>query len=233
MKYVQQAIRQLQIVRDSTDVIGVGCSFGKDSLAVLDLCCRVFPRVEAFYLYRVRGLSFVDDWIKKVQARYGVVFRQYPSGNLSHCYANSVLQPHWSAARKAPIIKQVDIENTFRCDAGVEWIALGWRRSDSFNRAIILKKSGGIDFGSRRIFPIRTWKRSDVYAYLARRKITPTPGFGRKEQGGLDFHPGAIDYIRQRPADWDRLTKDFPFIGVQSSEIQLQKSTACLSQEKA
>lgn len=209
----------LRMVRDETDAIGVAVSFGKDSLATLDLCCAMFKRVEGYYLFRVRDLGIVNGWAEDVKRRWGVTVRMYPHFDLSRCYKNAVLQPHWTGLDKTKKINLLDIEAAFRNDANVSWIALGWRRNDSFSRALIMKKCGGIDPKSRRVFPLRSWRRVDVLEYLECRKIPLPPSLGRKEQGGLDFHPGAIEALKQEhPEDYERWLRDFPFSGLQAAD---------------
>lgn len=215
-EFINSSWNLLRLVRAETDAIGVAVSFGKDSLATLDLCCRLFVRVEGYYLYRVKGLAIVDEWSEAVRRRYGVNVRMYPHFDLSRCYRNAVLQPHWKGTEQTAKIKLPDIEDAFRRDANVEWIALGWRRNDSFSRALIMKQCGGFDPKTKRVFPLRAWKRKDVFGYLAERHIPLPPGLGRKDQGGLDFHPGALAALRDEyPDDWQRWLTDFPFAGLQ------------------
>lgn len=161
----------LRLVRGQTEAIGVAVSFGKDSLATLDLCVRMFPRVEGYYLFRVRDLDIVREWCEAVYQRHRVVVRQYPHFDLVRCYRNAVLQPHWRGLQNTPRIGMADIEAKFRADAKVDWIAYGWRRNDSLSRAIIMKRYAGYDPNSRRVFPIRSWRRAEVYAYLESRGI--------------------------------------------------------------
>lgn len=213
---IESSLNLLRLVRMSTDAIGVAVSFGKDSLAVLDLCCQVFRRVEGYYLYRVRGLRIVDEWAEAVEQRHGVSVRMYPHFDLSRCYKNAVLQPHWKETAKTPRVKMADIESRFRNEANVDWIAYGWRKNDSFARAIILKQCRGFDDKGRRVFPIRMWRRGDVYEYLQQRGIPLPSGLGRKDQGGLDFHPAALAELREKyPDDWAKWVRDFPFAGLQ------------------
>jgi 3'-phosphoadenosine 5'-phosphosulfate sulfotransferase (PAPS reductase)/FAD synthetase len=109
-----------------------------------------------------------------------------------------------------------DIETAFRADAEVEWIAYGWRRNDSFSRALIMRQCGGYDAKAKRVFPLRAWRRQDVYAYLDERGIPRPDSLGRKEQGGLDFHPGALAALKEHyPDDYERFLRDFPFVGLQ------------------
>lgn len=217
---IESARNLLSMVRAETDAIGVAVSFGKDSLVTLDLCCRMFSRVEGYYLYRVRGMRIVDEWSDVVYRRHGVRVRMYPHFDLSRCYRNAVLQPHWRGLDKSPRIKMDDIERAFRADANVDWIAYGWRRNDSFSRALIMKACGGYDSKTRRVFPIRCWKRQEVFDYLGERNIPLPDSLGRKDQGGLDFHPAAISRLKDAyPDDYERWMRDFPF-----SEIQLESS---------
>ncbi len=213
---LRSAVNCLSVVRQSVDAIGVGVSFGKDSLATLDLCCALFPRVEAYYLYRVRGLRIVGEWAAETRTRHGVDVRMYPHFDLSRCYRHAVLRPHQRGVTHAPLIKMTDIERKFRSDAGIDWIAYGWRSSDSLSRALIMKRCGGMDDKTRRVFPLRSWRRRDVYEYLDRRGIARPTTLGRREQGGLDFHSGALAQLREtHPDDYERWLRDFPFAGAQ------------------
>lgn len=223
--HVQSATNLLRIVREQTDAIGVAVSFGKDSLATLDLCCRLFNRVEGYYLYRVPNMDIVAEWCAEVYARHSVRVREYPHFDLSRCYRHALCQPHWRGLGKTPKITMADIEATFRADADVEWIAYGWRRNDSFSRALIMRKCAGIDFVSRRVFPLRSWRRADVFGYLDGRRIPRPPGLGRSEQGGLDFHPEALAYLREHyPRDYARWVEAFPFSAVTADQYRKDQS---------
>ncbi len=214
--HVASAISLLKIVRNETDAIGVAVSFGKDSLCALELACAVFPRVEAYYLYRVRDMEIVAGWAADVKRRWGVTVRMYPHFDLVRCYRHAVMQPHWRGLDEVPRVKLPQIEAAFAAAAGIEWFAMGWRRSDSLSRALIMKSCGGLDAKSHRVYPLRAWKRSDVFEFLADRKIPLPDALGRKEQAGLDFHPAALCHLRDNfPADWDRWQRSFPFSGIQ------------------
>jgi 3'-phosphoadenosine 5'-phosphosulfate sulfotransferase (PAPS reductase)/FAD synthetase len=214
--HVASSLNLLRIVRASNDAIGVAVSFGKDSLTVLDLCARLFPRVEGYYLFRVADLDIVAELTNEVWKRHRVRILTYPHFDLARCYQHAVLQPHWKGLDKTRRIGQADIERAFRKDAGVSWIAYGWRRNDSYSRTMIMKKTAGLDPETGRVFPLRAWRKQDVLRYLERRGIPRPPSLGREEQGGLDFNAAALAELRDRyPADWARWQRDFPFSGVQ------------------
>ena len=151
---VASALNLLACVREETDAIGVAVSFGKDSFATLDLCCRVFARIEGYYLFRVRDMRIVEDWRQDVLRRWRVNVRMYPHFDLCRCYRHGVLSPHYDKGLKCPKIKLPDIESQFRADANVAWLAMGWRRNDSFNRALIMKQCRGFDPKAQRVFPL-------------------------------------------------------------------------------
>jgi 3'-phosphoadenosine 5'-phosphosulfate sulfotransferase (PAPS reductase)/FAD synthetase len=227
--HIASALNLLKAVREETNAIGVAVSFGKDSFATLDLCCNVFDRVEGYYLFRVRNMQIVDEWSADVFRRWRVNIKMYPHFDLCRCYRHGVLSPHWKDGAKCPKVKLPDIEAKFRQDVDVEWLAMGWRRNDSFSRALIMKQNGGFDSNTKRVFPIKSWRRQDVYDYLDSRGIPLPPGFGRKDQGGLDFHAGALEHLRKNyPADYCAWIRDFPF-----SEMQLKIPTTCPSRGKA
>jgi hypothetical protein len=144
----------------------------------------------------------------------------YPHFDLSRCYRNALLQPHWKNLKDTPVIKMSDIEAKFRKDAQLDWIAYGWRRNDSLSRSLIMKQCGGYDPSSKRVFPLRSWKRQEVYDYLHSRGINWFEGLGRKEQGGLDFHEGSLRFLKEKnPEDWQRWLRDFPFSEIQVREL--------------
>lgn len=209
---LQSAINLLQTIRQETNAIGVAFSCGKDSFAVMDLCCQVFDRIEAFYLYRVPDLQVIRRLCGVVENRYGVNVRHYPHFDLTRCFRYAVLQPHWSLLDHTPSLSMKDVESAFRQDAAVNWIAYGWRRNDSRSRALILKSNHGRDAKAKRIFPLRTWRRRDVLCYLSQRRIPIPPGFGRTEQGGVDFHPETLRYLKRYwPDDYVKIMEMFPY----------------------
>lgn len=213
------ALSLLNLVRQQTDHIGVGVSFGKDSLAVLDLCSRVFPRISAYYLFRVRNISLIEQWRDWAEKRYHIQVMMLPHFDLSRCYQHAVLRPHID--RKIPKIKMLDIENYFKAQTGCSWLAYGWRRNDSFSRALIMKQTGGFDEKNHRVFPLRSFTREKVLTYLDDHHIPRPPRLGRDEQGGLDFHPAALRELKEHyPEDWAKWQRDFPFSGLQLIDNQ-------------
>jgi len=215
---INTATETLRIIREIVPEIGVAFSGGKDSFATLDLCSKYFRRVEAYYLFRVRGLRCISELCNFVKQRWGITVRHYPHWDLRRCYKNAVLRQH-IASREIKKTLGYDwniVEDRFRADAQVRWIAYGWRRNDSFSRALILKRNSGIDFQTNRVFPIFAFTRAEVLKYLQRALIPTPPSFGRVDQGGVDFHPATLAFLKnQYPDDYEKLVREFPFAPIQ------------------
>jgi 3'-phosphoadenosine 5'-phosphosulfate sulfotransferase (PAPS reductase)/FAD synthetase len=215
-EHLRSSLNLLKLVHLETDSIGCAVSFGKDSLVTLDLCSKIFSRVEGYYLFRVRGLQIIELWSQFVRKRCGVSIKMYPHFDLSRCYKSALFQPHWNGLEKTPKVKMLDIENKFRKDANVDWIAYGWRRNDSYSRAMIMKKCRGYDPEAKRVFPLRAWRRCDVFDYLRIHRIPLPLSLGRKDQGGFDFHREALAELKKNhPEDYGHWLTDFPFSEVQ------------------
>jgi len=211
---VRAAENVLRIIRDETSEIVVACSFGKDSLATVDLCSRVFDRLHVFYLYRLPGIRLIERYRRLIKRRYKniVQIMMLPHFDLSRIFRYAVLMPHWRGLEDTPALTFREVEDYVRLKTGVEWVAYGWRRNESIHRAVILKHPDGIDFNNFRVFPIWRWTAKDVYAYLHRIGIPPPPTFGRRDQSGFDFHPAALKYLRDNEPDtWRRWLECFPF----------------------
>lgn len=218
---VEAAENILKIIRGHTDHLGLAFSAGKDSHVVADLASKIFPQVTGFYLFRIEGLKVIERLCLRAKRLWNMDVIHYPHFDLSRCYGNAILQPHWTALDEVPVIKFKDVEMRFRSETGIEWIAYGWRRSDSLSRALILVHNGGIDWENKRVYPIARWSRQDVLSYLRMKKIPRPPTFGRAEQGGVDFHPLAMAWIKENyPDDFEKIRKDFPYVEAQIIEAQ-------------
>ena len=58
------------------DAVIVACSFGKDSLVVLDLLSKVFKRVEAFCMSYVLGMDWTKTHQQYARDRWGIAVEE-------------------------------------------------------------------------------------------------------------------------------------------------------------
>jgi phosphoadenosine phosphosulfate reductase len=214
---VASATGMLHRLAENSDSVLVALSGGKDSLVVLDLCMRpgLFKRVEAFYLYLVKGLEFFEKPVRVAAARHKVTVHMVPHPQLAYELRVGECRVHLT--RKVPNLSQVEIEHALRVRTGIGWIAAGHRMTDSLHRRGMLHVCSGYDEPGRRVYPIWDWAPKDVHSYLRARGI-PIPVSlipGARSQG-FDLRPKMLTALRKRsPGDYAKVLAIFPFAGAQ------------------
>jgi phosphoadenosine phosphosulfate reductase len=204
----------LESIRDASgNAMLTFLSGGKDSLAVLDLCCRVFPRVESVLMYYVRGLRCVEGSVTAAARRHNVKLHFVPHWQLSRFMNRAVFMRNTNSAVETPNISMADIEIYMKRLTGIGWIAHGHRKDESLERRGMLSSFNGINRKQQRIYPLMDWSSRDVYSYLRVRKIPPPPNFGRKTVTGINFRPETLIWMRDKfPEDFAKLEVAFPFL---------------------
>jgi hypothetical protein len=197
----------------------VALSGGKDSLVILDLCCEVFSRVEAFHMYLVRGLRSVEDPVDAAAKRRGVAVHYVPHWDMSRMFKYGVLRPHMPAADKLRILAQKDVERSLTAKTGIRTFAYGERASDSFIRRFYTRENDGLRIRAERskLYPIWDWVDADVYAYLKAKKIPQPPRFGgSRKQSGFSLEPDCLAWLKEHyPNDYAKVLQVFPYADVQ------------------
>lgn len=114
-------------------------------------------------------------------------------------------------------LKQADTEDHLRRLTGIEWVAWGMRAADSIVRNAYLKRIQGVDAKTRRVYPVWTWKKADVYGYLQARGIKPPKSVGGKFAAGVSgvsLAPKTLSWMRREfPGDYQKILRVFPFAG--------------------
>lgn len=196
----------------------VGFSGGKDSLATLEVCTRVFDQVEAFFMYLVDGLECIESPLAIATRRYGVKVHRVPHWGLARRMKGAIFMPHIVGLHKLRDWRLVDVEKAIRFRTGIDWIAYGWRADDNLQRRVMLKRWGSVWEHSQKFFPLANWSTDNVLGFLRAQKL-PTPGrFGVDDQAGtsgFNFTPKCLRFVRERfPADYEKVRKVFPFVDV-------------------
>jgi 3'-phosphoadenosine 5'-phosphosulfate sulfotransferase (PAPS reductase)/FAD synthetase len=216
----------LQEVREQSDSILVGLSGGKDSLAVLDLCASIFPKVEAYYMYLVRDLRCVESGINYVARRYDVKVHKYPHWRLGQFMKYGVYMPHRATAAAWRDCRFIDIEAKAQEDSGIEWSALGHRMTDSLERRGMLNPLQGIDHKTRRVYPIWLWKTKAVFAYLRAKRIPLPPSLSAEQRNmtSANLRVDTLIYMREHyPDDYEKMKEVFPYAEAQIKRREFNK----------
>jgi phosphoadenosine phosphosulfate reductase len=191
-----------------TDSVIVFYSGGKDSAVVLDLAFRRFKNVHPVLMYYVPGLSFQQGIIKWAEEKYSTEVYQVPHFELSSMYRFGAFAKPDPSVR---VTKMVDIYAHVREVFGCRWIVAGERCADSTVRNAMIKKSGSIDEGRGRFYPLAFWKKAQVLAYIKARGLKVSPESAILGTSFAGIVPKHLVLLREHyPQDYRRVLAAFP-----------------------
>lgn len=192
MTPIDHANEVIASVRQKTDRAILFYSCGKDSEVLLDLMAPHFKEIVCVFMYFVKGLDHIDNYLRAVKARYANV---------------TILQvPHWTLTRvlrcglycipnpNVKLLSLKDVDESVRMKTGISYSFYGMKQSDGMNRCLISK-----------------WKKSDVMAYIKAKKLPEPISYNKNKSQGLTFLPEVFDYLRRHyPQDLEKIYKVFP-----------------------
>lgn len=202
----------VQQLRQKTDEVIVALSGGKDSVACLELCHMFFPKVYAYHLYWFPYLRFREEYFRLLSQRYGGL-EIYLLPHPDYLKALKYGQMRPGMELWMPSVSMKKVESAVRAHFGVEWIAYGVKRRDSFWRRGMHRQWGAINDELKKAYPLMEWKSRDVEGFLLTRGV-PLP----KDSFQLGFSLDATDprgwewLKRHYPDDYERVKEAFPFI---------------------
>jgi phosphoadenosine phosphosulfate reductase len=201
-----QAIFEAAKKRTGGKII-IAFSGGKDSLVIMDMACRMFDQVEAYFMYLVPHLECVDEEIEKGRKRFGVNIRMYPHWILQKMVQEGVYTSEWFGYQSLPEWKLRDVYAFAIKDIGINCVATGAKATDSSWRRRFMSTA---HFDAV-INPIAKWHKYDVISYLRSHDIALPPSSG-KSATGVDLSTPSLLWLHdQYPKDYARLLKVFPF----------------------
>lgn len=214
MQHVYDVLKNSKTVTDS---VIVGFSGGKDSIVVLDLCVKHFKKVEAYFLYIVKGLGFQERYLNYIERKYKILFHRLPHFVLSDIFKHSAYRPNTNITTNCSKIKITDIENEMRSRVNIDWFATGQKACDSIDRNAMIRRCNGIDHKARRIYPIAYFNNAAVFNYLKANKIPLPPDYGlfsgSKNQSFGGLYGQDLKAIKDKyPEDYEKILEVFPFV---------------------
>ena len=205
-----------------TRAVNVGFSCGKDSLATLDVCCREFDQVRAFFMYLVPGLSFQDNFLHLIERRYGIKIIRLPHWQIGGMLHANAFRPGSNISHSAPLLSIADIESEVTRLTGCQWFAYGMTQYDSLERNAMLKHCAGIDIKNHRVYPIMHFTRRAIFSYLRLRKIPLPVDYAMFGRSFGRLWPEELIAIKKRfPDDYEKIRERFPHIEAQLKRAEI------------
>lgn len=213
LSYSRQVLAR---VRELTDTAVVAFSGGKDSIATLDLIMRYgnFERVEGFYCYLVKDISFVERRLQWAEEHYGITIHRYPHPDLSRLLKHNAFRKPSKIGADIRMLRFSDVDKVVRFDTGIPWLAYGWKRVDSLDRigALADLELNAIDTKGPRFYPISRWSQKQVLAYIKHNKLMRPETFGGRKMTGVSLMPADLSALREyHPNDYEKVRAVFPY----------------------
>jgi phosphoadenosine phosphosulfate reductase len=211
--------RSADVAATITNKVLVAVSGGKESVVTLDLCTKRFARVEGFFMYYVRGLSFQENILRYLEDRYGIIIHRLPHFELSQHLRYGTFRPEdWTV----PIVSVKQIYDYLREKTEIYWIAAGERIDDSIWRRAIIKQSGSIDEKRGRFFPVAEWNKQEILSYIRQHRLKTGAESEKLGFSFRSFMPEDMLLIRQHyPADYERIKAWFPFMNANVRQYEI------------
>jgi len=207
----------------SQEVVTLGMSTGKDSVAAAlvlkDLGVRFIP----FFFFHVPDLEFVNRNVEHVQDFIGVEIIQLPHPMLYDYLRHQDFQPEpmveYLEDMQFPKLTFEDLIDSHMAsigDPGGRYDVVGMRAAESFNRRMVFKKTGHIDHEKLKVYPIADWKKSDVVSFLGKKGYTLTDDYKiwNRSFDGLKYQ-FLFGVKKHYPDDWERLKEYFPLLDLE------------------
>lgn len=210
------------------DGVVVAVSGGKDSVAALDLCCQHFRRVDAYHLYVVPGIGFVEQYLQFLERRYRISIHRTPSPSLARYLRDGMFR---ARTLNVPLITHSEIEAGERRRTGARWIANGMKKWDSIFRRGMISGWGAVATRQGKLFPLADWSEAQVYRHLRQRSVPLSPTyavFGYNWDSDLGGR--SLAFIRQRwPADYAKIKQMFPLCDTEADRWELLNGSPKIS----
>ncbi len=198
----------LRTMAKITREVIVGFSTGKDSCVTLDLCFRFFDRVVPFFMYYVPEMSFQERVLNFYEKKYNISIERLPHFELGSLMRYGMYRaPDYDV----PVISAKDVYDYMRGRTGITWVCCGERIADSTIRRAMIKRTGSIDKGRGRFFPLAYWKKRDVMEYLRLKKLPLGEDSRVFGHSWGQFDGETLLTVKKRwPHDYERIKRLFP-----------------------
>jgi len=217
--------KMLEEFSKNNDQILLSFSRGKDSIGVwLQLLKYYKPEnILPFHLYTIPNMEWEEESLKYYEDYFKTKILQLPHPRLYRMLRNSIFQTYESyLAIKEMRLPSFDYDFCFKMALihyklpDSTYVAIGNKRSDNINRAMQMKKSGGIQESKNKIFPIFDWTDTMLKAEIKKSGVKLPVDY---EMFGRSFDGLQFEFVepikRNYPDDYEKIKTWFPLIDVE------------------
>lgn len=225
---VETSLHMRERLASEGEPVIVAFSRGKDSICAMIALLEAGVEVVPVHLYRVPGLKFEEDSLKRFEDFFQMKIFNLPHRDFGYYMAMGVAQAPWQAAinRSANIlpIPHELMWSAFKKWRGLSpktWVCDGVRAADSIQRRLSIQRHSpwtdsverieGKDFPARYAHVVHDWKIRDIRRCLEINKVELPIDyelFGRTFDG-LDYR--FLRPIKDNlPDDYQQIVKYFP-----------------------
>lgn len=207
MSKISDAISIIQSAKGESKKALLFCSYGKDSLVLLDLLSKEYEEVVSVFMYFVKGLEHIDKFGRWIKVKYpNVTIDEVPHWNLTRIKRVGM---YCVSDPKIKLLKLKDIEVAMCLRYGIEKVYYGMKKADSLNRNLMLKKSDGIIHNA--VYPLMDWTQKDILSYMRMHKLPEPIRYSKNASGGCGFNLECFLFLRDNyPQDLERIYEVFP-----------------------
>jgi sulfate adenylyltransferase subunit 2 len=195
-------------IRGQTDAAILFCSFGKDSLVLMDLLYPKFDRLICVFMYFVKGLEHIEKYMRWAMVKYpGIVIDQIPHWNLTYILNSGMF---CTMNPKVKILKLRDVDSAMRLKYGVNHVFYGMKKADSMNRRIMLNTYTNHE-NMGKVYPLADWSQKDVLSYMRQNRLPEPVRYSKNASGGVCFNVDCFLWMRENyPRDLQKVLDVFP-----------------------
>ena len=210
MDKVQHAHEICHSVSDNADTVALFFSRGKDSIALLDIMSSHFKKIYLVNMYLVENLRHINQYINGACLKYQNCEPYY----IEHWIVSHIIKgglyciPDYSVRLK----KLIDIDNQVRKELNVNYTFYGMKRSDSLNRALMLKNYQKGVSNTNKVYPLELLNNNDVKAYIRLHKLVKPIEYSKsKKSQGAVFNVDVFKFLQEHyPDDLLKIYSKFP-----------------------
>jgi 3'-phosphoadenosine 5'-phosphosulfate sulfotransferase (PAPS reductase)/FAD synthetase len=199
--------------RFTESVILFHSATGKDSIVLLDLLIKKGFKVQPVFMYMVKGLSFIENYIKYAEKKYSVKFIQVPHYALSAYIKNGTFGIKKDPKQKIFTLSEINKSVCEQCQ--IDWTVTGFKKFDSMERRIMLNElKDSIQYKTYKCYPLADWTNKECLSYIEINRLIKPILMGKTNQRSTDMPLNddnfLIDLNKRYPQDMKKIITIFP-----------------------